>query len=61
MNIRQTLNDIYIEYKNNYLTVEKFAEHNLMPVDQASKLISIGWSINIDGVNFEHNPQAMVY
>lgn len=41
-NNRNKLNEIYLDYFNNYLTIDKFAEHNGITVDMARKLISIG-------------------
>jgi hypothetical protein len=61
MNIRKTLNEIYLDYFNNYLTIEKFAEHNLITVDNAKILIGVGKGINEEGVDFQHIPEAMQF
>lgn len=34
--------ELYLDFYNNYLTVEKFAEHYGMSVDDADKLLSVG-------------------
>ena len=36
----------YIEWFNDYLTVEKFAEHKGLTVDQAQIIIDLGRKIN---------------
>jgi len=41
-NNRYKLNEIYLDYLNNYLTIEKFAEHNGITTGMARELISIG-------------------
>ena len=38
----QMLRHIYVEWLNNYLTVELFAEHHEMTVDDAQALIDLG-------------------
>lgn len=38
----QLLRHIYVEWLNNYLTVELFAEHHEMTVDDAQALIDLG-------------------
>lgn len=38
----QLLRHIYVEWMNNYLTVELFAEHHDMTVDDAQALIELG-------------------
>lgn len=39
--IRQKLIDIYLEWRNDYLTVERFAEHKGLTVEQANVLIDL--------------------
>lgn len=46
MDIKQTLENIYLEYVNNYLTIEKFAEHQGIKINDLKTLISLGWEIN---------------
>ena len=46
----ETIHAMYLDYFNNYLTVEKFAEHNLLNVDHARQLIAIGRIIAYDGL-----------
>ena len=38
----QLLRHIYVEWMNNYLTVELFAEHHEMTVEDAQVLIDLG-------------------
>ena len=38
----QLLRHIYVEWLNNYLSVELFAEHHEMTVDDAQALIDLG-------------------
>jgi hypothetical protein len=33
----ETIHAMYLDYYNNYLTVEKFAEHNLLSVEHAKQ------------------------
>lgn len=40
--MKTALADLYLDYFNNYLTVEKFAEHNGMEVADAKALLEIG-------------------
>jgi hypothetical protein len=40
----QLLRHMYVEWMNNYLTVEKFAEHHEMTVNDAQVLIDLGRS-----------------
>ena len=39
---RQYLIDIYLDWRNNYLSIEKFAEDNGLHYTQASKLLQLG-------------------
>ena len=43
--MRDKLINIYLDWRNNYLTIELFAEHNLLTVNQATKLIDLAGSI----------------
>lgn len=38
---RDTLTAVYFDWVNNYLTAEKFAEHNGLTADQAHVLIDL--------------------
>ena len=40
--LRHTLNEYYLEFFNDYLTVEKFAEHKGLPLDMAKNIIEAG-------------------
>ena len=46
VDFRTVLNDLYLDYINNYLTIEKFAELNGLTEDEALTLIAIGRRIN---------------
>jgi hypothetical protein len=37
--LRAVMIEYYLDWRNNYLTVEKFAEHNGLHIDQAIDLI----------------------
>jgi hypothetical protein len=39
--MRETLIAAYLDFRNNYLTVEKYAEHNGLTEEQARKLIDL--------------------
>lgn len=41
---REKLMEDWLDYRNNYLTVEKYAEHRLLTVEQAKQLIELGKS-----------------
>lgn len=43
--MRDTLIGLYLDYRNNYLSIEKFAEHNLLTVEQAQTLINLGLEV----------------
>lgn len=40
------LNEIYLDYVNNYLTTEKYAEHQGMNKEDLTFLIDLGRQIN---------------
>lgn len=40
--MRDILIAAYLEYRNDYLTVAKYAEHNGLTYEQGSKLIDLG-------------------
>lgn len=46
----EAINAMYLDYYCNYLTVEKFAEHNLLSVEHAKQLLEIGRAIAYDGL-----------
>lgn len=37
--LRSVMIEYYLDYRNNYLTMDKFAEHNGLALDQAIDLI----------------------
>ena len=41
-NLNKTLREHYLDFFNNYLTIEKFAEHQEMPVNDAVHILDIG-------------------
>ena len=44
------LQDFYLDWINNYLTVEKMAEHNELTVEDTVTLINLGRSYHEKGV-----------
>lgn len=50
MTSRESLIEIYLDWFNNYLSVETYADHNGLEVDQASALITLARSV----YNSEH-------
>jgi hypothetical protein len=38
---RETLAAVYLDWVNNYLTIEKFAEHKGLYIDEAKTLLSV--------------------
>ena len=42
MNIKEILKNIYLKYKNDYLTAEKMAEHNEIDEEDIKILIEMG-------------------
>ncbi len=49
---RQKLIDLYLDYTNNYLTLEKFAEHNEITVFDASVILALGKTYHEQYINF---------
>jgi len=45
------LRNLYLDYVNNYLTMERFAEHNGLDIDQADVLLDIGKALHEDYVS----------
>jgi hypothetical protein len=43
--MRNTLIDIYLDFWNNYLTYERYAECNGLRTDEAEKLISLARNV----------------
>lgn len=48
----ETLQDIYLDYVNNYLTQEKFAEHNDLDLVQANALLRLAEEVHEEIVEF---------
>lgn len=40
-NARDYLCKIYLDWRNNYLTIDRFAEHNGLTVNEAQSLINL--------------------
>ena len=53
MTARQYLTTHYLDYRNNYLTVAVFAEHNGLTEQQATNLLAIA-----KDVFYSNHPQA---
>mgnify|MGYP003653607131 CR=1 FL=1 len=45
-NMKNKIEALYLDWFNNFLTVERFAEYYGMPVDKAHKVIRIGRYLN---------------
>jgi hypothetical protein len=43
--LREVLIAAYLDYRNDYLTVEKYAEHNGLTVEQADVIMTLGKGI----------------
>lgn len=43
--------EMYVDYRNNYLSLAKFAEHNLLSEEDAGKLLDIGRKIAYIGLH----------
>jgi hypothetical protein len=46
MTIKQQIENIYLDYVNNYLTLETMAEHNQIEVAELALLVEWGKRIN---------------
>lgn len=51
ISIKKHLQESFLDFFNDYLTVEKFAEHNRLTIEQATALIEL--SRNIHESQFE--------
>lgn len=43
--MRQILIDTYLDYTNNYLTIEKYAEHNGLTTQKAYELLCLAQNV----------------
>lgn len=43
--MRETLINAYLDYVNNYLTIEKYAEHNGLTPEQARALLDVARAV----------------
>lgn len=54
MQLNKALIESYLDFRNNYLSVETFAEHNQISIDLACLIIKEGrihWTLSNDGFN----------
>lgn len=49
----ETLVENYLDFVNNYLTVDKFAEHHGITLKQAHQLLTVGKSLHESRVSSE--------
>lgn len=49
MSILKSLQDAYLDYKNNYLTIPKYAEHNGLTIKQTIDILTIGQELHETG------------
>lgn len=49
------LRELYLDYVNNYLTVDKFAEHHELHSTDARRLLSLGKILHEDYVRMINN------
>lgn len=52
--MRKKLAEYYLDYVNNYLTIEVYAEHNGLSIEQARALIKLGEDIHETNVSGEY-------
>lgn len=45
-NARDYLSALYLDWRNNYLSVEVFAEHNGLTTEQAAALLAVARSVH---------------
>ncbi len=57
MTLKETIQDAYLDYVNNYLTITTFAEHKGLTYDEAEDLIRMGRKLHERIV--EENKQFM--
>jgi hypothetical protein len=43
--MRDKLIEVYLDYTNNYLTAEKYADHNGLTVEQAQALLNLAKNV----------------
>jgi hypothetical protein len=51
MNIIKTMDLIYLEYLNSFLTIERFAEHYGLTKDEALKLVTLAKEVRERDIN----------
>ena len=49
--MRTTLINTYLDFRNNYLTIELYAEHNLLTVEQAETLLELAQNVYLTDIN----------
>lgn len=47
IDVKKLLADIYLEYRNDYLTISKYAEHKGLHVEHAEQLINLARNVTI--------------
>lgn len=58
MYVQKKYEKMYLDYVNNFLTVEKFAEHYNMTVERAKEIINIGRNFHENNL-FESTDQTI--
>lgn len=53
--IKESAEKIYLEYLNNFLTIERFAEHYSISTDNAEKLIRVCKDIREEETELKNN------
>lgn len=53
--IKESAEKIYLEYLNSFLTIEKFAEHYSISVENAEKLIRVCKDIREEEIELKNN------
>lgn len=48
--IKTSLIETYLDYVNNYLTIDKFAEHNNLTVMEAIRILAVARDVHEDNV-----------
>jgi hypothetical protein len=44
---REQLNEVYLDWFNNYITIECYADHNGLHIDEAHSLINLARGIHL--------------
>ena len=57
MTLKNTLIEVYLDWVNDFLTVERFAEYYGLTVEQADALLRVCKSIYNDSLGDHHDPR----